>query len=59
MQCRRPVLLVLVAFAYLASVVPVGIGLYWLKSELGINIIRHGGWHDFRACVDQTLDPLK
>lgn len=36
---------------YLASTVPVGLFLYTLKMDAGINVFKHTGFHGFVACL--------
>jgi hypothetical protein len=36
---------------YLVSTVPVGLTLYGLKSEVGIDIFRHGRFHTYMQCL--------
>lgn len=35
---------------YLLSVLFV-VGLYWLKTDLGYNLLSKGGWHSFAHCL--------
>ena len=52
---KRALFYFFLVVAYLASTIPVGIGLYSIKSYLGIDIIKHGGLHAFSACVEKQL----
>ena len=41
-----------IAFAiiYAISILAV-VGGYWLKTDMGYNLISHGGWHAFSRCL--------
>lgn len=41
---------------YLASTIPVGLGLYGLKSYMGWDIFKEGGFHTYARCVEKAVD---
>ena len=56
--CRKPrYWLWLLGFFlfYVLSVMPVGLFLYAMKSEAGINLIRVGGYHRFVGCLSEAV----
>lgn len=42
---------VIVAVLYLVTAIPLGMGLYSLKSWLGWNVSAAGGFHSFQRCM--------
>ena len=56
--CRKPRywLWIVVFFAvYVVSVVPVGLFLYTIKTEAGIDLFRYGGLHAYGECIDKSF----
>ncbi len=56
--CRKPrYWLWILGFlaVYVFSVIPVGLFLYTAKSNLGIDVFRHGGYHTFKWCLIQSV----
>ena len=54
---RRVGLYAVLVALYLVSTVPVGLFLYSLKTEVGLDIFRHGGFHAYMQCL-RTSFPL-
>ena len=52
---RRAALLTLLLALYLASTVPVGLFLYSLKTDSGINIFAEGGFHAYMRCLGKSF----
>ena len=42
---------------YLISTVPVGMTLYAIKSEMGWNIFKQGGFHTLASCLHEATRP--
>lgn len=42
---------------YLISTVPIGMVLYAIKTEMGWDIFRHGGYHTLAACLREAARP--
>ena len=40
---------------YLASTVPVGLFLYSLKTDSGVNIFSEGGFHAYMRCLGKSF----
>jgi hypothetical protein len=55
---RRIAVVGLLLILYLASTVPVGLFLYSLKNEAGIDIFAHGGFHAYVQCLKSSF-PLR
>jgi hypothetical protein len=56
-KCRKPrYWLWILGFAlfYVLSVIPVGLGVYALKSQAGIELLKHGGYHAALRCLHQA-----
>jgi hypothetical protein len=55
----KPVLRIALYFGllafYLASTVPVGLFLYSIKTEVGIDIFRYGGFHAYMQCLSASF----
>jgi hypothetical protein len=43
---------------YLASTVPVGLFIYSIKTEVGLDIFREGGFHAYMGCLSRSF-PLQ
>lgn len=54
---RRLALYGFLTLGYLVSTVPVGLFLYSLKTEIGLDIFRPGGFHPYIQCL-RTSFPL-
>ena len=52
---RRAVLFTLLLVLYLASTVPVGLFLYSLKTDSGVNIFAEGGFHAYMRCLGKSF----
>jgi hypothetical protein len=52
---RRAGLFALLFALYLASTVPVGLFLYSLKTDSGINIFAEGGFHAYMRCLGKSF----
>ena len=52
---RRAVLFTLLLVLYLASTVPVGLFLYSLKTDSGVNIFEEGGFHAYMRCLRKSF----
>jgi hypothetical protein len=52
---RRIGLYTFVLIVYLASTVPVGLLIYSIKTEVGLDIFRDGGFHAFTACLSRSF----
>ena len=51
-------LLVIIGFVlYLISTVPVGMTLYAIKSEMGWDIFKRGGFHTLASCLREAARP--
>ena len=58
-SCRKPrYWLWILGFAlfYVVSVVPVGLVLYSIKSEIGWDIFKVGGYHTYLTCIHRALE---
>ena len=55
---RRIGVYALLVALYLASTVPVGLFLYSLKSDVGLDIFKTGGFHTYMQCLSTSF-PLK
>lgn len=53
---RKTLLVLLAVLVYLLSLIPVSIGLYWVKTWLDIDLLKYGGWHAFSRCLDVEKD---
>jgi hypothetical protein len=42
---------------YLISTVPVGMALYAIKTEIGWDIFKHGGFHTLASCLREAARP--
>ena len=42
---------------YLISTVPVGMTLYTIKSEMGWNVFKRGGFHTLASCLREAARP--
>jgi hypothetical protein len=42
---------------YLISTVPVGMTLYAIKTEMGWDIFKHGGFHALASCLREAARP--
>lgn len=40
---------------YLVSTVPVGLFLYSMKSKVGLDIFRNGGFHAYMQCLSRSF----
>jgi hypothetical protein len=55
-KTARRIGLYAVAFAlYLASTMPVGLFLYSIKTEVGIDIFTRGGFHAYMRCLSTSF----
>jgi hypothetical protein len=52
---RRAVLFAVLLVLYLASTVPVGLFLYSLKTDSGVNIFKEGGFHAYMRCLGKSF----
>jgi hypothetical protein len=52
---RRAGLYAFFVALYLVSTVPVGLFLYSLKTEVGLDIFKHGGYHAYVQCLRQSF----
>jgi len=51
-------LLAIIAFVlYLTSTVPVGMPLYAIKSEMGWDVFKRGGFHTLASCLREAARP--
>jgi hypothetical protein len=51
-------LLAIIAFVlYLTSTVPVGMTLYAIKSEMGWDVFKRGGFHTLASCLREAARP--
>jgi hypothetical protein len=48
---RRAAVFTVLVVLYLASTVPVGLFLYSLKTDTGVNIFEEGGFHTYMQCL--------
>ena len=55
---RRIGLWTILVALYLLSTVPVGLFLYSLKSEVGLDIFKSGGFHAYMQCLGNSF-PLR
>ena len=55
---RRIGVYALLVALYFASTVPMGLFLYGLKSEVGLDIFKTGGFHNYMLCLSASF-PLK
>jgi len=56
--CKRRLWLWVLAFLafYVVTVVPVGLGLYVLKSDMGWDVFKQGGYHKLRSCLAAAVE---
>jgi hypothetical protein len=55
-KTARRIALYGLAFAlYLASTVPVGLFLYSIKTEVGVDIFTNGGFHAYMRCLSTSF----
>ena len=52
---RRLVLYSLLFVLYLVSTVPVGLFIYSIKTEVGFDIFRDGGFHTYMRCLNTSF----
>jgi hypothetical protein len=52
---RRAVLFTVLLVLYLVSTVPVGLFLYSLKTDSGVNIFSEGGFHAYMRCLGKSF----
>ena len=55
MLLLRVALFAFLFFLYLISTVPVGLLLYSIKSEVGLDIFRDGGFHTYMQCLQRSF----
>ncbi len=53
---RKVLVCVVVLVLYLLSTVPVGLFLYSLKSDHGINVFSKTGFHSYMACLKEQVE---
>ena len=51
----RIALYVILFAVYLVSTVPVGLSMYSLKTEVGLDIFKEGGFHAYMACLSRSF----
>ena len=51
----RTAVFALCVAAYLISTVPVGLFLYSLKADTGVNIFERGGFHQYMRCLGKSF----
>ncbi len=51
----RAVFYSLLFLAYLVSTVPVGLALYGIKSDVGLDIFLDGGFHTYMQCLQSSF----
>lgn len=52
---RRIALYAILLVVYLASTVPVGLFIYSMKTEVGLDIFRDGGFHAYMTCLSRSF----
>jgi len=52
---RRWALYALILVIYLASTVPVGLFIYSIKTAVGVDIFRQGGFHAYMQCLTKSF----
>lgn len=52
---KRTLIVIVVFIVYLISTIPVGLFLYSLKSEAGLNVFSKTGYHSYMNCLRQEL----
>jgi hypothetical protein len=52
---RRAALFAFLLALYLVSTVPVGLFLYSLKTDSGVNIFAEGGFHAYMQCLGKSF----
>lgn len=52
---RRAALFTVLVVLYLASTVPMGLFLYSLKTDGGVNIFEDGGFHMYMRCLGKSF----
>ena len=53
----RALLITVGLILYLISTVPVGMALYAIKTEMGWDIFKHGGFHTLASCLREAAQP--
>ena len=56
---KKTVIVMLFITIYLASTVPVGLFIYSIKSDIGINIFSHTGFHSYVQCLREQAYKIK
>jgi hypothetical protein len=52
---RRIGLYAILLVVYLASAVPVGLFIYSIKTEVGLDLFRDGGFHAYMGCLSKSF----
>ncbi len=55
---KRIVLVVAICAFYLMTVMPLGLLIYTLKSDLGINVFKKTGYHGFVNCLNEQIEKI-
>jgi|GEM_PF-4026278 len=55
---RKMMLFTLFLVLYLISTVPVGLMLYSLKMNLGVNIFEKTGFHAYQTCLEEQIKQI-
>ncbi len=59
MTIKRKIIVGIAVFIiYLLSTIPVGLFLYSLKSEAGLNIFSNTGFHSYIACLKEQIEAI-
>tara|TARA_R110001592_G_scaffold16881_3_gene71423 strand:- start:36260 stop:36517 length:258 start_codon:yes stop_codon:yes gene_type:complete len=56
---KKLILVVVFTIVYLVSSVPVGLFLYSLKSDIGINVFSKTGFHSYVQCLREQAYKIK
>jgi len=53
---KKLFIFLLLGVIYLVSSVPIGLFLYSLKSEAGINVFSNTGFHSYMSCLKEQVE---
>ena len=53
---KKTLIIIALIMLYLASTVPVGLFLYSLKSEQGLNVFSKTGFHSYMHCLKEEAE---
>ena len=56
---RKTLFVMIFITLYLVSTVPVGLFIYSVKSDIGINVFSHTGFHSYMQCLREQAYKVK